>query len=233
MDEKPDQIINHIEAQRDELGRNLNELETRVRATTDWRTYFDKNPGLAVGAALGGGILLGFMVNSKRHSSPAKSGAIRPWDSSHSSHSSSSSSAPSSSSSSSHSGTSAGASAGAAAGATAMGLSSSGSQRRSSLVSSPVTSQQFKQVSETLDHVKAALIAFGIAKAKEFVSQAIPGLDQHLSEAEQRGRQHSSGPSSSQTWQQESTSPGSAGGDRSHSWQSAGAHQPEPSPVSF
>ena len=30
MDEKPDQIIEHIEARRDELGRNLSELETKA-----------------------------------------------------------------------------------------------------------------------------------------------------------------------------------------------------------
>ena len=218
MDEKPDQIIGHIESQRSELGRNLNELETRVRATTNWRTYFDRNPGMAMGAALGGGLLLGVMVSSKRHSGSRSSYR--------------SSSSPRSSSSSSY--------AGAAAGGAAMGLSSAGSSSsksassRSPKVPSPVTSQQLRQVSETLDHVKAALVAFGISKAKEFLSHAIPGLDTHLSEAEQRGRQHSSGPSSSQTWQ--SGSP-TANPDRptsgSHSWQSAGAQHTEPSPVSF
>jgi hypothetical protein len=215
MDEKPDQIIGHIESQRSELGRNLNELETRVRATTNWRTYFDRNPGMAMGAALGGGLLLGVMVSSKRHS-----GSRSSYRSSSSGRSSSSSYA------------------GAAAGGAAMGLSSSGSSgsssSRSPKVPSPVTSQQLRQVSETLDHVKAALIGFGISKAKEFLSQAIPGLDTHLNDAEQRGRQHSSGPSSSQTWQ--SGSP-TANPDRptsgSHSWQSAGAQHTEPSPVSF
>jgi hypothetical protein len=212
MDEKPEQIIGHIEAQRDQLGRNLNELETRVRATTDWRTYFEKNPALALGAALGGGILLGAMVNSRRHSSP-KYGR---------------------SSSSSYAGAAAtgGALGFASSGSSGSSAASSGSSssRRSSLVSSPVTSMQMRQISETMDHIKAALIAFGISKAKEFISQAIPGLDPHLQEAAQRGRQHSSGPS----WQPSSQESGS---DRSsgatHSWQSAGAQQHEPSPVTF
>src|SRR3954447_6450489 len=62
MDEKPDQIIGHIEAQRSELGRNLNELESRVRRSTDWRTYYERNPMLILGAAMGGGILLGTIV---------------------------------------------------------------------------------------------------------------------------------------------------------------------------
>ena len=32
MDEKPDQIMSHIESQRNELGRNLNELENSREA---------------------------------------------------------------------------------------------------------------------------------------------------------------------------------------------------------
>src|SRR5262245_4396317 len=71
MDEKPDQIIDHIEQQRDRLGRNLNELESRVRRSTDWRTYYDRNPMLILGAALGGGLLLGATLapDSDRRSS--------------------------------------------------------------------------------------------------------------------------------------------------------------------
>ena len=69
MDEKPDQILNHIESQRNELGRNLGELETRVRRTTDWRTHFDRNPMLMLGAALGGGLLVGTLVGKGRSGS--------------------------------------------------------------------------------------------------------------------------------------------------------------------
>ena len=71
MDEKPDQIIDHIEAKRHELGRNLSELESRVRETTDWRTHYERNPMLVLGAALGGGILLGTMVGGGSRSSHA------------------------------------------------------------------------------------------------------------------------------------------------------------------
>ena len=206
MDEKPDQIIGHIESQRHELGRNLNELETRVRATTNWRTYYEKNPVVAVGAALGGGLLLGTIISSSSHSR-------RSWSSSSPTESSSPSwSEPSASTSS------------------AKGFSSSSSSSSSPRLSSPVTSAQRRQISETMDHVKAALIAFGIAKAKEFLNQAIPGLDTHLSDAEQRGRQHSSMPNSSQRWEPSSASnePQSSG---PHSWQSAGATHHEPTPA--
>src|SRR5690349_17479983 len=72
MDEKPDEIMNHIESQRDQLGRNLNELEARVKRTTDWRAQVDRNPMVAMGLALGGGLLLGSMVGGRHRSSTSK-----------------------------------------------------------------------------------------------------------------------------------------------------------------
>jgi hypothetical protein len=162
MDEKPDQIIGQIEAQREELGRNLSELETRVRRSTDWKTYFDKNPMLMLGAALGGGVLLGSLVGGKRSSKR------RTWQPS------------------SHSGSAAGAAASAPS-AYSAASSTSATPRRPS---GPATSVQKSRINETVDNVKAALIAFGISKAKEFLTAAIPGFDQHLDEAE-RGKRES------------------------------------------
>jgi hypothetical protein len=73
VDEKSDQIIDRIESQRDALGRNLDELEHRVKETTDWRKQFDRNPMLLMGAALGGGIMLGAMTagNASRSAKPS------------------------------------------------------------------------------------------------------------------------------------------------------------------
>lgn len=148
MDEKPDQILGHIEAQRSELGRNLNELETRVRRGTDWKTYFDKNPMMMLGVALGGGLLLGTAVGNKRkhHRGYRYSSGVSSTG--------------------------------------AMGFSSAGVT--GSAASSRMSAEQRHQIAETMDHIKAALIGFGIAKAKEFMCQAIPGFDQHLSEAERK-----------------------------------------------
>ena len=66
MDETPEQIMNHIELQRDELGRNLGELESRVKRSTDWRAQFDRNPMLMIGVAMGGGLLIGTVVSGRR-----------------------------------------------------------------------------------------------------------------------------------------------------------------------
>jgi len=208
MDERPDQIIGHIEAQRDQLGRNLNELETRVRQSTDWRTYYDRNPMLMMGAALGGGLLVGSMVGSKSR----KSGSY------------SKSRGRSSYSSSAMGLSSAGV--GAAAGS-AWSQPSSSSSSGYRPQSSHATSQQWNQVSQTMEHIKGALIAFGMAKAKEFLGQAIPGIDQHLSEAEKKHQSQSH----SDPGQQGSTSPAErfadsgafaqgSGGSQSTNWES-------------
>jgi hypothetical protein len=42
---------------------------------------------------------------------------------------------------------------------------------------------QMHQVNEAIDHIRGALIAFGIAKVKEFLSTSVPGLEQHLAQA--------------------------------------------------
>ena len=165
MDEKTDQILDHIENQRNQLGANLNELETRVRRTTDWRTHFNNNPMLMLAGALGGGILLGAMVSGSRSRSTSSSSYT----------------------SSRH-------------------LSSAGS-------TGTATSQQRHRASETIDTMKAALIAFTTAKAKEFLNQALPGFDNYLREAES-SRQRSQFSSSSEGY---GTGSGSGSGSGSYS----------------
>jgi len=144
MDEKSDEILNHIESQRDQLGRNLDELESRVKRTTDWRTHYENNPMLILGAALGGGILLGAIVGGTGSKTSASTSAA--W-----SGSSRYSAPPVKSTSSSN-----------------------------FLGGGAATQHARQQASETIDKIKAALIAFGTAKAKEFLSQAVPGLEHHL-----------------------------------------------------
>jgi hypothetical protein len=171
MDEKPDQIMSHIESQRNELGRNLNELETRVRRTTDWRAQFDRNPMLMMGVALGGGLLLGTITGSSRKSSRSSwSSSAKSYGTSNVSPSSGYTS-PSSYGSSSPGYGLAGAGAGYAA-----GKASSSSTLR----------EQRRKATDTLEQMKAALIGFATAKVKEFMTEALPGFNQHLDEAERR-----------------------------------------------
>ncbi len=58
MAEGPDEIKQHIERQREELGENIQALETRVKGATDWRSWIEKKPLLLLGLAFGGGLYL-------------------------------------------------------------------------------------------------------------------------------------------------------------------------------
>lgn len=58
MDEKSSEIIDEIETSRERLGENLNDLESRMKEATNWRTYFERHPYMFLGTAVGGGLLL-------------------------------------------------------------------------------------------------------------------------------------------------------------------------------
>ena len=77
MGARSDQIKEHIEATRSELGNNLNELENRVKRATDWRRQFQENPMTVLTVAFGGGVLLSSMLGgSKRSYSSSPSPAV-------------------------------------------------------------------------------------------------------------------------------------------------------------
>jgi hypothetical protein len=139
MDEKSDQILEHIEEQRNQLGANLNELETRVRRTADWRAHFDNNPMLMLAGALGGGILLGAMVSGSKSRSSGSYTSSRHF---------------------------------------------SGAETGRTVNTGSATYLQKQRASETIDNIKAGLIAFATAKAKEFLNQALPGFDSYVRDAE-------------------------------------------------
>ena len=65
MGENAGQIEREIMAERNELGRNLEVLQTKARDMADWRVHYRNHPGVFLGAAAGVGVLLGAM--SRRH----------------------------------------------------------------------------------------------------------------------------------------------------------------------
>ncbi len=65
MGETPEQIRLEIEQARHRLGQDLNELEYRVRRTTDWRAQFDRRPWIFAGAAFAGGLVLGWLFSAE------------------------------------------------------------------------------------------------------------------------------------------------------------------------
>jgi hypothetical protein len=64
MGESTSQIERDIMAERNELGRNLQLLESKARSLADWRTYFRNHPFAMMGIALGGGVLLGALTKN-------------------------------------------------------------------------------------------------------------------------------------------------------------------------
>jgi len=58
VDEATNTIKEHINTERQQLGRNLDEMEYRIKDATDIRNYYDKNTALFLGAAVAGGFLL-------------------------------------------------------------------------------------------------------------------------------------------------------------------------------
>jgi hypothetical protein len=66
MGETPDEIKREIEQARERIGANLNQLEYRVRGALDWRTQFDRQPWVFVGAAFGLAFVVGWMTVPSR-----------------------------------------------------------------------------------------------------------------------------------------------------------------------
>jgi hypothetical protein len=62
MDQRPEQIEQHIRHQRSELEDNFSELEEKVKGAFDWRTQFEERPGVMLGAAFVGGVLLAALI---------------------------------------------------------------------------------------------------------------------------------------------------------------------------
>jgi hypothetical protein len=152
MDERPDKIMSHIESERNRLGQNLNELETRVRDTTDWRTQFNRHPYVGIGIALGGGLLLGSAMLGSSHRPRSSSREITPspgedW-----------SPQPEYTRRQPYS-------------ASSIGTSSS----------SAFDAQKHKGWS-TFDNIKGALFALAATKAKDYLDEILPGFREHYDE---------------------------------------------------
>ncbi len=62
MAETTDKILNHIDHEREQLGRNIDQLESYVREKTDVRGYFVRKPWAFVGGAAVAGLLLAMMA---------------------------------------------------------------------------------------------------------------------------------------------------------------------------
>jgi hypothetical protein len=79
MEQESERIERHIENKRDDLTRNLEEIESRVRDTLDWRSHYDRNPWLFLGVALAGSTAISAYMASRTNSGGyARSGTYTP-----------------------------------------------------------------------------------------------------------------------------------------------------------
>jgi hypothetical protein len=74
MGETPREIEQHIHVARVELGNNLNELETRIRDATNWRTHVNRKPLTMVAVAFGAGVVLAALIGGRRSRSRERMG---------------------------------------------------------------------------------------------------------------------------------------------------------------
>jgi hypothetical protein len=65
MGESTNEIERDIVAERNELGRNLQLLESKAKSLADWRTYYRSHPFAMMAVALGGGALLGVLTSGR------------------------------------------------------------------------------------------------------------------------------------------------------------------------
>ncbi|HYN07133.1 MAG TPA: hypothetical protein VES67_07060 [Vicinamibacterales bacterium] len=61
MGEDTREIEREIRAERDNLGRNLHELQRQTRDLTDWRAHYRNHSGAVLAAAFGGGLIIGLL----------------------------------------------------------------------------------------------------------------------------------------------------------------------------
>jgi hypothetical protein len=82
MDEVVHQLESQIDRSRERLGSHLRELEARVDAATDWRSYVRARPYAAVATALAAGAALSVALGSLRRPSRVSVGAAptRPFE---------------------------------------------------------------------------------------------------------------------------------------------------------
>lgn len=91
MGANTDQIEREIRAERDELGRNLEDLELKAKELTNWKVHYRNHPGVFLGAAAGMGVLLGAVMapangraplgpRLRLHGSPKVAQLVSTWE---------------------------------------------------------------------------------------------------------------------------------------------------------
>jgi hypothetical protein len=70
MAQETRRIMDHIESEREQLGENLDEIESRIKDAADPKAWFNKRPAMILGAAAAAGLGLGLLVSSRSSGYP-------------------------------------------------------------------------------------------------------------------------------------------------------------------
>jgi hypothetical protein len=171
--ETADQIRDQIEAERQELGDNLEHLERKVRDTVNWRTQYDQHPMAMVGAAFAGGFVLSMMLGGGSKTEPAT----------HRSRAKASSGATEFHYS--------------PAADTMYGSVPEDQpvwQPTTDKLRSKPRSPEMNEIQETLDNIRGALLGLGATKLRSVLAESLPGFGEEYDEA---ARKRHSSPESS------------------------------------
>jgi len=166
MGQTADQIKQEIETQRDQLGENLQQLETKVKETVDWRTQFSQRPMAGVGLAFGAGFLLSVLMPSGGKSSSGSSYGSSSGYNQNTGYNSSSYYQPQQ-----FSGSSSGSSYGSSS-----DYSSSSSQ-------SKPKSPEMNEINETIENIRGAVMGLAATRLRSFLAEAVPGFQDEYEQA--------------------------------------------------
>jgi hypothetical protein len=166
MGERTEQIKDQIETQRQELGENLGQLEEKVKETMDWRSQFEQHPMMGVGIAFAGGFLLSALLPSGGGSSDSRS---RSYDMSSDYRIQDES----------------------------QSWQGAGSGYSSGFTSQPQQQKQrspeMKEVNETVENIRGAMMGLAATRLRSFLAEAVPGFETEYEEARRkRGNSESS-----------------------------------------
>lgn len=65
MAEDPNEIEQDIKSQRRDLGNHIQELESRLKETADWKTYVRRSPLTFLTVAFGAGMTLALVFGKR------------------------------------------------------------------------------------------------------------------------------------------------------------------------
>jgi len=154
MGETADQIKQQIDEQREQLGTNLQQLETKVKETVDWKTQFESKPMAGIGLAFGAGFLLSVLMPSGSDGGKSSSSNYSYDSSNYRVNDESSNHQP----------------------------SYAASSYQPSSQSKP-KSPEMNEISETVDNIRGAVMGLAATRLRSFLAEAVPGFQDEYEQA--------------------------------------------------